>query len=186
MITGSFTWSRMRLVDRGVVVGRARGLHQRAARHQDDAAAELLDRGALLLVGADHVVHRDVRRRLQMIGAGARADQRAGKVLRRVEAAPDQLQRVRPVHPHAALRGVHRLGDAEAERPEVAAELDGGVPVDRGVEPRLAVGQRIGDHMRRRIGDAVERRLGLRKIPRRLREMAVIRPPAVGRFKVGI
>ena len=44
------------VVDLGVVVGRSRGLDQRAARHQDDAAAELLDRGALLLVGADHVV----------------------------------------------------------------------------------------------------------------------------------
>ena len=53
------------VVDPGVVVRRPRGLHQRAARHQDDAAAELLDRGALLLVGADHVVDRDVRRRLQ-------------------------------------------------------------------------------------------------------------------------
>ena len=48
-------------VDLGVVVGRARGLDQRAARHQDDAAAELLDRRALLLVGADDVVDGDAR-----------------------------------------------------------------------------------------------------------------------------
>ena len=156
-------------IDLGVVVGRARRLHQRAARHQDDAAAELFHRGALLLIGADHVVDGDVRAGRKMIGAGAGADQRAGEILGGVEAAPDQLQRVRPVHAHAALRGVHRLGDAEAERPQMPAERDGRVPVDRGVEPRIAVGERIGDHMRRRIGDAIERRRGLWKFLRRPR-----------------
>ena len=96
----------------------------------------------------------------EMIGAGARADQRAGQVpaprraLRRISS-----QRGRPVEPHAALRGVHRLGDAEAERPEVPAEGDRRVPVDRGVEPGVAVGQRIGHDMRGRVGDAVERLL---------------------------
>ena len=38
------------------------------------------------------------------------------------------------------------------------------VPVDRGIEPGIAVGERIGDHMRGRIGDAVERRLRRREI----------------------
>ena len=88
--------------------------------------------------------------------------------------------------PHAALRGVHRLGDAEPERPEMAAEGDGGVPVDRGVEPRIAVGERIGDDMRRRIGDAVERRLGRREILRRLRRVGRELPPAAGRLSVGM
>ena len=156
-------------IDLGVIVRRARRLHQRAARHQDDAAAELFHRGALFFVGADHVVDRHVRARRQMIGAGAGADQRAGEILGGVEAPPDQLQRVRPVHAHAALRGVHRLGDAKAERPQMTAERDGGVPVDRGIEPRLAVGQRIGHHMRGRIGDAAERLVRFRKLLRRPR-----------------
>ena len=82
-----------------------------------------------------------------------------GKSFARVEAAADQFQRVRPVQAHAALRGVHRFGDAEAERPQVPAERDGALPVDRGVEPGIAVGQRIGDDMRGGVGDAVERRL---------------------------
>ena len=81
-----------------------------------------------------------------------------GKSLAASSAAADQLQRVGPVQAHAALRGVHRLGDAEAERPQVPPERDRRVPVDRGVEPRIAVGERIGDHMRGRIGDAVELR----------------------------
>ena len=38
----------------------------------------------------------------------------------------------RPVQAHAALGGVHRLGDAEAVRPQVAAEGERGVPVDGG------------------------------------------------------
>ena len=46
-------------VDFGVVVRRTRGLHQRAARHQNDTPAELLDRGALLFIGADHIMIAD-------------------------------------------------------------------------------------------------------------------------------
>ena len=159
------------IVDLGVVVGRARRLHQRAARHQHDAAAELLDRRALLLVGADHVVDGHACGRLEMVGAGARAEQRAGKILRGVDAAADQFERFRPVHAHAALRGVHGFRDAEAERPQMPAERDGALPVDRGIEPRIAVGERIGDHMRGRVGDAVERRLRGGKLPRRLRRV---------------
>ena len=39
--------------------------------------------------------------------------------------------------PHAALRGVHRLGDAEAEVPQSAAVGDGRVPVDRRLQPGI-------------------------------------------------
>src|SRR5687768_18211209 len=38
--------------------------------------------------------------------------------------AADQLLCRGPVEAHAALRGVHRLGDAEAVRPEVAPERE--------------------------------------------------------------
>ena len=57
----------------------------------------------------------------------AAADRLASAALRRISS-----RRARPVQAHAALRGVHRLGDAEAVRPEVAAEGEGGVPVDGG------------------------------------------------------
>ncbi len=122
----------------------------------------------LLLVGADHVVDGDVGTGRKMIGAGAGGDQRAGNVLGGVEAPADQFERRRPVDAHAALRGVHRLGDAEPERPQMPAKGDGALPVDGGVEPGIAVGERIGDHVRRRIGDAVERRLRRRERARRL------------------
>ena len=94
----------------------------------------------------------------QVVGAAAGGDQGAGHVARGVERAADQLERGRPVQAHAALRRVHRLGDAEAERPQVAAVGDGRVPVDRGGEPRVDGGQRVGDDVRRRVGDAVEAR----------------------------
>ena len=172
MITGSLHLREDAAVDLGVVVGRARRLRQRAARHQHDAPAELLDRRALLLVGADDVVDGDVARRARDDRCRRRSAISApGRSLRGVEAAADQLERGRPVEPHAALRRVHGLGDAEPERPEMAAERDGALPVDGGVEPGIAVGQRIGDHMRGRIGDAVERRLRRREIARRPRRV---------------
>ncbi len=155
-------------VDLGVVVTRARRLHQRAARHQHDAPVKLLDRRALLLVGADDVVDGDAVARVEVIGAGAAADERAGKIPRRLEAAADQFERGRPVDAHAALGGVHGLGDTEAERPQMAAERDGALPIDGGVEPGIAVRLGIGDHVRGRVGDAVERRLGRGEMPRRL------------------
>src|SRR3546814_12992836 len=61
----------------------------------------------------------------------------------------------RSVQAHAALGGVHRLGHAEAEPPEMAPIADRALPVDRAAQPRIAVGERIGDDMRRGIGDAV-------------------------------
>ena len=86
-----------------------------------------------------------------------RGDQRARHVARGVERAADQLERGRPVEPHAALRRVHRLGDAEAERPEVLPIGDASRPSRRAaVEPRIDRGERVGDDVRRGVGDAVE------------------------------
>ena len=108
------------VIDARVVVGAARGPGQRPARHQDDAAAEPFDRLDLLLIGADDVVdassgarHRDGRCRRR------RRSARRGAPSAAVERAADQLARRRPVEAHAALGGVHRLGDAEAEVPEM-------------------------------------------------------------------
>ena len=131
-----------------VVVGRARAGGERAARHQDDAAARGFDRGALLLVGGDHAssVHGRVgrqddrcRRREKTTAPGiARASR---------DRAPDELERGRPVESHAALRGVHRFGDAEAVRPQVAAKGERRVPVDR--RPRATDRSRRADRRRR-------------------------------------
>ena len=62
-------------IDLGVVVRALRRPDERAARHQDDAPAHRFDRLDLRLVGADHVVERDARGSLQLLGAGAARDQ---------------------------------------------------------------------------------------------------------------
>ena len=95
---------------------------------------------------------------IEVIGADAAADLHARRALGGVERMADQLLGARPVEPAAALRRVHRFGDAEAEVPQIMAKRDGPLPVDGRVEPRIDVGERIGDHMRGRIGDAVESR----------------------------
>ena len=147
------------VVDLGVVVGAAAELRQRARGHQDDAAAHLLDRRDLLLIGADHVVDGSWRLRPRDDRCRRRRTPARCRGLRRAHRALDQLQRGRPVQPHAALRGVHRFGDAEAEIPDMLAEGDGAVPVDRRRQPGIVVGERIGDDMRGRERDAVERAL---------------------------
>ncbi len=104
-------------VDAPVIVWSFGNLGQRPARHQDDAAIERLDGFDLGLVSGDHVVERARGAWLQVIRPGAAADQGTWADLRLGEAAPDQLQRTRPVEAHAPLGRVHRLGDAEAEIP---------------------------------------------------------------------
>ena len=147
-------------INLGVIVGRLGGDDQCAARHQDDAAAAGFDRLDLFLIGADDVVDGGRRGRNELVGADAGINGRARHVARRFDRELDELQRVRPVEPHAALRGVHGFGDAEAERPEMAAIGDGGVPVDRGGQPGIHIGERIGDQMRGGERDAIEFRGG--------------------------
>ena len=124
-----------------------------------------------------------------MVGAGAAGDQRVVAAARpRLSDARDQLLRLRPAEAHAALRGVHRFGDAEAEVPEPVAEGERRVPVDRGRQPRIVVGERIGDDVRRGIGDA--REVAARRASRtgsacRLRRYAVIDAVGVGEVDVG-
>ena len=136
------------VVDRDVVVRRARAGGKRATGHEDDPPAQPLDRRDLLFVGADHVVGGEPRRRRQVIGAGAAEDHGALARPSRFEAAADQLVRGVPVEPHAALRRVHGLGHPEPQVPQVLAIRDRALPVDRDVQPRIDVGERVGDHMR--------------------------------------
>ena len=100
------------------------------------------------------VVDGDVGPGRQVVGAGAVGDQRIVAGARLGLGAADQLLRLGPAEPHAALRGIHRLGDAEAEVPEAMAEFERRVPVDRRGQPGIVVGQRIGDDVGRGIGDA--------------------------------
>ena len=119
-------------VDGRVVVGRARARGERAARHQDDAAARGLDRRALLLVGGDHALERHVRRRR----AGDRcrhrrrrprpARARASATLRRISSS--DVGQSRPM-PRCAVSIASAT--PKPERPQVAAKRERRVPVDR-------------------------------------------------------
>ena len=82
----------------------------------------------------------------RVVGRGARREPAAARA-RLGGGAADQLARGGPVEPHPALRRVHRLGDAEAVRPQVAAERERRLPVEHGRAARLAR-QRVGDHVR--------------------------------------
>ena len=95
--------------------------------------------------------------------------------------ALDQLERGRPVEAHAALGGVHGLGHAEAQVPQVLAVAQRRVPVDRAVEPGIVGGARVGHHVRGREGDAVEGALGLVGIGARLGQHEGLEPAGVGR-----
>ena len=117
---------------------------------------------------------------IEMVRARARGDRRAGNALRGVDAALDERQRRRPVEPHAALRRVHRFGDAEAQREQVAAVGERRVPVERDADPGIDARERIGDDVRRRVRDAIERRPCALGLPRRRRAHGVGRERAVG------
>ncbi len=144
------------IVDPGVVVGVATNFRECARRHQDDLAAGLFDGLDLLFIGADHVIDRFGVFRREVIGAGAGGHQRTAARLGRLDRALDQFQRCRPVQSHAALCGVHGFRDAKAEIPDMFAESDGLVPVDRGGQPGIDVGAWIGHHMGGRIHHAIE------------------------------
>ena len=137
------------VVDARVVLRRFGARRERAARHEDDAAAELLDGRALFFVGGDDALER-MRTHGQVVGA---------RTARHVTAAfgdrtADELERIGPIEPHAALRRVHRLGDAQPERPQVAAVGERGVPVERRGGERVAVTERVAHHVRRGVGHA--------------------------------
>ena len=144
-------------VDLGVVVRRAGEPGERARGHQDDAPADRLDGRDLLLIGAGHVVDAPGVGRIEVIGAGAGEHDRAVAALRGGDRALDQLQRHRPVEPHAALRRIHRLGDAEPEVPEMLAEGDGALPVGRHRKPGIDLGERVDDHVGGGKRNAVQR-----------------------------
>ena len=147
----------------------ARG--QRPAGHQDHAGPGGLHQVQLLLVGLDHVRQRMPARR-QLIGARPAGDDGVplGSARRR---AGDQLPRLSPGQAHAALRGVHGLGDPEPVVPQEVPEADRGLPVDLAVRRRRDVRRRVhAPRHRRRIaafpgGLGDDQRLGAPRQPDR-------------------
>src|SRR5260370_39233161 len=107
-------------IDAGVIVWPRCDPRQLAACHQHDAAAPRLDELALLCVGLLDFVEISRRARLELIGARATPDE-AARVSRLCDAALDELAGNGPAQSHAALRGVHAFGHAQAVRPHVAA-----------------------------------------------------------------
>ncbi len=129
---------------------------QRAAGHDDQFAAQLFNRRHLFFVAGNHLVHGLHVLQHQVVGAATGSDERTGNVLRGFQRTADQFERGRPVQTHAALRRVHGLSHAQAQRPQVAAVGDGRIPIHGAVDPRIDHGQRVGHHVSGRIGDAVE------------------------------
>ncbi len=163
-----------------LVVGRPLGnARQRAAGHHDELAAELFDRGHLLFVAGDDLVDRLHVLQHQVVGAAAAGHECARHVPRRIERAADEFQRGGPVQAHAALRGVHGLGHAQAQRPQPLAVGDGGVPVDGALQPGVDGRERVGHHVGGRVGDAVELDAG-RGLHRRAATQGVGRERARG------
>src|SRR5262245_26056984 len=80
----------------------------------------------------------------------------------------------RPVEAHAALCGIHGLGDGEAEIDEVMAEGEGLLPVEDRRGRRLAALERIDHDMGGGEGYAVEALGPLSDLERRADELVVL------------
>ena len=107
-------------------------------------------RGAMLVSAPDGLVVAESL--MDDVDGRAVAALAAALTARLRRAAADQLLGRRPVEPHAALRRIHRVRHAEAVGPEVAAERERRLPVDRCGRAGRRVAERIGDHMGRRVG----------------------------------
>ena len=150
-ITGCRTCARPG-VDGGVVVGVAGDGGEGAAGHQDDAAADGFDGFALMEVGGGDVAERVARGGGEVVGAGAAEEERTSSI-GCGGAAADEFERERPVEAHSALRGVHGLGHAKAERPEILAVGKSGVPIDHWMRERIGGAQRVDDNVGGGKGD---------------------------------
>src|SRR5215213_6132409 len=102
-------------VDARIILRALRGTCERPACHYDELSPHAFDCLDLLLVGADNLVDRNACVGVEMVGADAAGDLYAWAAFGGIERAADQLLRAVPIEPHAALRGVHRFGDAEPE-----------------------------------------------------------------------
>ena len=102
---------------------------------------------------------------IELMGAGPAGKIGAGHGARLGERAADQLPGAVPVEAHAALGGVHGLGDHQAEPPKVAAEGKRRLPIDCRGLPRIGGGDGIGDD----VGGGVNRPHSAAAVPQRVR-----------------
>ncbi len=147
MIDRFFHLPQDAIIDADVIVRPPRSGRKRAACHQDDAPALCLDGFDLLFVGPDDRVDCHVGTGSQMVGTGAAGDQRILASACFAKRSANEIARFRPAKSHAALRRVHRFGNAEAEVPKAVAEGEGPFPVDGRRQPWIVVRQRVGDDM---------------------------------------
>ena len=90
----------------------------------------------------------------ELVGADAGEDHAAAGA-GGFERAGDELTGARPIEAHAALRGVHGLGNGEAQVEEIGAKGECLLPIDRRLSGWVGIAQRIGDDMGGGKGDAV-------------------------------
>ena len=164
------------VVDVRVVVGRLRARGQRAARHQDDAAAGALDRRALLLVGGDHALDRHARGR----GRDGRCPRprtrsrperaRASATLRRISSSDVGQSRPMPRCAVSIASATPNPSDHRCRRNASVASQS-----MRGGEPGIASRARVGDDVRGGERDAVEARRAGGRRPRARRAQRVRR-----------
>jgi len=119
---------------------------QLTACHQNDLTPMRLHEFALLLVSDHDVAEVACRAGRKLVGLNA-ADDTAADRRGLSHRAPDQPLARLPIEAHSPLGGVHRLGDAEPAAPDVAAEGQRPLPVDRGGRNRTRIGERVGDHV---------------------------------------
>jgi len=70
---------------------------------------------------------------------------RAGSGVGGGGASANEFEGEWPLETHTALGGIHGLGDAKAERPEIFAVGKGCVPVEHGVSEGVRGGDRVDD-----------------------------------------
>ena len=196
-----------------VVPGAAGAGGQRAAGHQDHLRPRRLDERGLLGVGAGDLAERVVLAVGELVGprpGGQRPGAgRTGRFGGAGRGPGDQLPGLLPGQPHAALRGVHRLGHAEPVRPQVIPEAHGRFPVDDGVSAAARRGGGGCGHMgggedlpsgRRRVPGRPARlgddqrpgprgppgQLDLRRPQMALQTRRHLRPPAAARRAAGL
>ncbi len=116
------------VVDATVVVGTLRCTGEVPARHEDRPGPGVLRERELFEIGVGDRVERDL-----LLGevVGVHADDECPAHRRGLGGAPrDELTGGGRVEPHVALGGVHRVGDAEAEGPDVVPVGEGRIPVE--------------------------------------------------------
>ena len=138
-------------IDVGVIVRPGPDGGKRPRCHQDRLTACRLDGLQLDRIGRNDVVGCLEIFQRHLIGACPAGNTRLQRMrLRLFHGAFDQFLCRCPVNAHAALRGVHGLGQSQPLLPQPVPEFQRIFPIDsRRTNPWIALAQRIRHHMRR-------------------------------------